>query len=154
RPLATAVRDYGDKALTQEFRLVSKAGGAVDYVLGAYYQKQDRNSGQDSFLPGFKRWWDAYPVDAWGRGDEDLIVDDQDFHYRTKEHFRETALYGELTWHATDTLQFTGGLRHFRVESDASQTMRVSPWAGSVTSTSTADESASKTLFKANVSWM
>ena len=153
RPLATAVRDYGDKALTQEFRLVSKAGGAVDYVLGAYYQKQDRNSGQDSFLPGFKRWWDAYTVDAWGPGYEDLIVDDQDFHYRTKEHFRETALYGELTWHATDTLQFTGGLRHFRVESDASQTMRVSPWAGSATSTSTADESASKTLFKANVSW-
>jgi len=153
RPLATAVRDYGDKALTQEFRLVSKTGSTVDYVLGAYYQKQDRNSGQDSFLRGFKRWWDAYSNDAWGPGYENLIVDDQDFHYRTKEHFKETAVYGELTWHASDTVQFTGGLRHFRVESEASQTMRVSPWAGSAASTSTADESAGKTLFKANVAW-
>ena len=153
RPMAAAVRDYGDKALTQEFRLVSKTGGAMDYVLGAYYQKQDRNSGQDSYLRGFKRWWDAYSNDAWGPGYEDLIVDDQDFYYRTREHFKETALYGELTWHATETLQFTGGFRHFRVDSDASQTMRVSPWAGSTTSTSSADDSASKTLFKANVSW-
>ncbi len=148
RPMATAVRSYSDEAITQEFRLVSKAGGALDYVLGAYYQDQKRKGAQDSLLVGFKRWWDAANLgpDAW-------IVSDRDFYYRTNERFKETALYGELTWHATDTLQFTGGFRHFRVDSEAGQTMTVSPWIGSATNVAFDEESDSKTLFKGNVSW-
>ena len=59
RPLASAVRSYGEKALTQEFRLTSKSGGSFDYVLGAYYQDQKRYATQTSYLRGFKRWWDA-----------------------------------------------------------------------------------------------
>lgn len=153
RPLAKAVRSYGDEAVTQEFRLVSNTDGTLDYVLGAYYQDQKRRSGQDSLLVGFKRWWDAYTNAAWGPGYEDLIVSDRDFHYRTTERFKETALYGELTWHASDSVQFTGGFRHFRVESEAGQTMTVSPWAGSATNVAYDEESNSDTLFKGNVSW-
>src|SRR5690606_21172529 len=94
---------------TQEFRLTSNPGTRFEYVLGAYYQDQKRRSSQDSFLRGFKQWWDAaYPAFA------DAVVSDQDFLYRQREHFKETAFYGELTWHATDTVQFTGGFRHFR----------------------------------------
>ena len=148
RPMATAVRSYSDEANTQEFRLVSKTGGAVDYVLGAYYQDQKRRGAQDSLLVGFKRWWDAANI-----APDALIVSDRDFYYRTRERFKETAVYGELTWHATDTVQFTGGFRHFRVESEAGQTMTVSPWAGSATNVAFDEESDSKTLFKGNVSW-
>lgn len=150
RPLASAVRSYGDKAFTQEFRLTSNAGEQFDYVLGAYYQNQTRRSTQDSLLRGFKHWWDAaYPAFA------DAVVSDQDFLYRQREKFKETAFYGELTWHATDTVHFTGGFRHFRDEADTSVNQTTGLWASIIdSSSSSGSERDSDTLFKANVSWM
>ncbi len=125
RPLASAVRSYGDQALTQEFRLTSKLGGSFDYVAGLFYQDQKRNSSQDSFLRGFKQWWDAaYPAYA------SAVISDQDYLYRQKEHFKETAVYGELTWHASETLQFTGGLRHFSNTSDTDVSQVTGLYAG------------------------
>lgn len=149
RPLASAVRSYGEKAFTQELRLVSKAGGRFDYVLGAYYQDQDRFATQVSHLRGFKRWWDAaFP------GIEGAVISDVDFDYRQDENFKETALYGELTWHATDRLQFTGGFRHFRHEAETEVAQTTSNWASLVDSSqSHGEESDTRTLFKGNVSW-
>src|SRR3546814_4182071 len=101
----SAVRKYGEKAFTQELRLTSNDdGGRFDYVLGAYYQDQDRFATQTSYLRGFKHWWDtAFPAFAAA------VISDVDFDYRQDENFKETAAYGELTWHATDNLHFTGG---------------------------------------------
>ncbi len=149
RPMASAVRGYGDRAFTQEFRLTSSKGEAFDYVIGAYYQNQKRRSSQDSFLRGFKQWWDAaYPAFA------DAVVSDQDYLYRQKEHFKETAFYGELTWHATDTVQFTGGFRHFRDEAVTDVFQTTGLYSGIIdSSTSRGDQSDSDNLFKGNVSW-
>lgn len=149
RPLASAVRGYGEKAFTQEFRLTSKSVGSFDYVLGAYYQDQDRFATQVSYLRGFKRWWDeAFP------GFEDAVISDVDFDYRQDERFKEKALYGELTWHATDRLQFTGGFRHFRHDADTTVAQTTSNWASLVDSSlSQGDESDTRTLFKGNMSW-
>ena len=149
RPLASAVRSHGEKAFTQEFRLTSKTGGRVDYVLGAYYQDQDRYATQVSHLRGFKRWWDAaFP------GFEDAVISDVDFDYRQDESFKETALYGELTWHASDTLQFTGGFRHFRHEAETDVAQTTGNWASIVDSSqSHGRESDTRTLFKGNLSW-
>ncbi len=149
RPMASAVRGYGESAFTQELRLTSKDGGRFDYVLGAYYQDQDRYSTQDSYLRGFKRWWDAaFPAFAAS------VVSDRDFHYRQSEQFKETALYGELTWHATDTLQFTGGFRHFRDEAHTRVEQTTGFWTGLVgSSLSENDDSDTRTLFKGNMSW-
>lgn len=150
RPMASAVRGYGDQAFTQEFRLTSKHGTRFDYVLGAYYQDQKRRSSQDSFLRGFKQWWDAaYPAFA------DAVVSDQDFLYRQRENFKETAFYGELTWHATDTVQFTGGFRHFRDKAETRVEQTTGLYSGIIdSSTSQGSENDSDTLFKGNVSWM
>ncbi len=150
RPMASAVRDYGESAFTQELRLTSKSVGRFDYVLGVFHQDQKRRASQQSYLRGLKRWWDAWVVTP---AVQDLIVSDQDFDYRQRERFKETALYGELTWHATGDLQFTGGFRHFRLKAASTQSMLVSPWVGSATSVSEDRESAEDTLFKANVSW-
>jgi outer membrane receptor protein involved in Fe transport len=149
RPMASAVRTYGDKAFTQELRLTSNAGETVDYVLGAYYQDQKRRSSQDSFLRGFKQWWDAaYPAFA------DAVVSDQDYLYRQREKFKETAFYGELTWHATDSVDFTGGFRHFRDESDTRVQQTTGLYSSIIDSSdSSGSESDSDTLFKGNVSW-
>ncbi|MEP6882451.1 MAG: TonB-dependent receptor [Dokdonella sp.] len=149
RPMASAVRGYGDRSFTQEFRLASNKGETFDYIVGAYYQNQKRRSSQDSFLRGFKQWWDAaYPAFS------DAVVSDQDYLYRQKERFKETALYGELTWHATDVLQFTGGFRHFRDESVTHVFQTTGLYSGVIdSSTSTGSQSDSDNLFKGNVSW-
>ena len=149
RPMAQAIRNYGDKGFIQEFRLVSTLGGPIDYVVGAYYQNQHTFSSQDSFLRGFKQWWDAaYPAYA------SAVLNDNDYLYRQKEHFTDTALYGELTWHASETLQFTGGARVFRDESKVDVHQNTGLYASIFDSSdSSGDKTDNRSIFKGNVSW-
>lgn len=112
RPMASAVRTYSDRSVIEEIRLVSKGGGALDYVVGGFFQNQHLQSSQDSYLRGFKRWFDAAFPAAVG-----AVQSDQDFLYRRDEHFHDRALFGELTWHVTDRLAVTGGVRYFNNES-------------------------------------
>ena len=150
RPMASAVRSYGDEAFTQELRLISNDDdNAFDYVIGAYYQDQERLATQDSYLRGFKQWWDAaYPAFA------DAVISDQDYLYRQQEQFQETAVYGELTWHATDTLHLTAGVRHFRDETDTQVQQTTGLWSSfNESSSSEGTEKDSRTLYKANLSW-
>ncbi|MGB0132371.1 TonB-dependent receptor, partial [Dokdonella sp.] len=149
RPMATAERGYADDAFIQEFRLVSDGGETFDWVAGVFYRDQDRSSYQNSLLRGFKQWWDAaYPTAT------DAVISDQDYLYRQQENFKETAIYGELTWNASDTLSFTGGFRYF----DDKNTTNVQQTTGlyssfNVSSTSTGTEKDDGTLFKGNVAW-
>lgn len=149
RPLASAVRSYSDKAFIEELRLVSNENERFDYVLGLYYQRQDRTSSQDSMLRGFKQWWDAaYPAYSAA------VISDRDFLYRNRERYTETAFYGEGTWHITPAVDLTLGLRSFhnRDVSDVFQTTGL--WAGIVdSSTSHGNVSDSRTLFKGTLSW-
>lgn len=149
RPMASAVRGYGDKAFIQELRLVSRDNENFSYVAGVFYENQHRNSRQDSYLRGFKQWWDAaYPAFAAS------VADDHDFLYRQNEHFRESAAYGELTWHATDTLDFTGGVRYFR-DKTITDVHQVTGLYSTIRegSDSHGSETDSRFLFKGNVSW-
>ena len=149
RPMASAVRGYRDKSFVQELRLVSKGGAPLDYVVGAYYQDQKLFSSQDSFLRGFKRWWDtALPAFA------DAVAGDQDFFYRRHETFKDRALFGELTWHATDTVDLTGGVRYFwnKAHNDTSIDIPIFPSLSQPTD-ATFRTSEDKALFKGNLSW-
>src|SRR3546814_17540837 len=107
--MASAVRKYGEKAFTQELRLTSNDdGGRFDYVLGAYYQDQDRFATPTSYLRGFKHWWDtAFPAFAAA------VISDVDFDSRQDENFTGTAAYAQLTSPATHHLPLTDGFRHF-----------------------------------------
>jgi outer membrane receptor protein involved in Fe transport len=111
RPMASAVRTWSDRSTIEELRLVSDTGDKFDYVVGLWYQDQNRDAGQDSFLRGYKRWFDA--ADPFGADLDFLVTGDQDFYYRFEDDFTETAVYGELTWHVTDRVDLTGGLRWF-----------------------------------------
>ncbi len=115
RPMASAVRTWSDRSLIEELRLVSDTGSKFDYVAGLWYQDQNRDSGQDSFLRGYKRWFDA--ADPFGADLDFLVSGDQDFYYRFEDDFTEKAVYGELTWHVTDRIDVTGGLRWFNDDS-------------------------------------
>ena len=149
RPMASAVRTYGDKAVIEELRLVSTAGGPVDWVVGGYYQNQSLSSSQDSYLRGFKQWWDAaFPAYA------SAVISDQDYLYRQSEHFRDAALYGELTYHVTPDFQITGGLRHFSDRSVVNVRQETGLYASIFDASNSGGEfSESKTIFKGNASW-
>jgi outer membrane receptor protein involved in Fe transport len=77
---------------TQEFRLVSQAGGSFDWLLGAYYNKSDSTS---------------YGL-TQGYSGATAVPFQQD---TGTSRFKEQALYGNVTWNATPELAITGGLR-------------------------------------------
>ena len=149
RPMASAVRTYGDEAFVQELRLVSQTEGNVDYVAGLYYLDQDLDSTQKSYLRGFKRWWDA-----WLPGLEDVVSGDQDFDYHRAEQFKDFAAYGELTYHFTDAFRGTLGARYFDNEFSNTTFMALPAYTGLFPpSTSNFEVKDDDVLFKLNAAY-
>ncbi len=148
RPMASAVRTYEDSAFVQELRLVSKGGTQLDWTIGAFYQDQDLGQTQQSFLRGFKRWWDA------ATGLPQIVTGDKDFDYSRKENFEDRAVFGELTWHFTDQFQMTGGLRYYSNDFTNRSFMDLPLYAGAFTPENSGfDTSDDGVLWKGNVSY-
>jgi len=149
RPMASAVRTYGDKAIVQELRLVSNGGETFDYTIGGFYRDQDIVSTQGSYLRGFKRWWDQYLPAFAGS-----VTGDQDFNYSRNENFEELSVFGELTWHATETIDLTVGARYFDNTSSNDTFIDLPLYAGAYTpTTATFSIGEDDILFKGNLSW-
>ena len=100
-----------DRQFSQEIRLASPTGGAFDYVLGAYVFNQ--NLGNKTF------------TDYGSQADLFLLGANLDAlnNVSTKANGKiETdsyALFAQGTWHLTDRLDFTAGLRGTYEEKDA-----------------------------------
>lgn len=153
RPMASAVRTFADESFVQELRLVSNSnGGPLDYVVGVYYQDQNRVATQDSYLRGFKQWWDVlwtgFPLV------QAAVTGDQDFAYSRDEDFVDQAVFGELTWHINDRLDITGGFRAFSNEADNTTFMDLPLYAGVFTpQTSLFSTDDSGVLWKLNAAY-
>lgn len=147
RPMAQADRSYGDKSTSQELRLVSKTGGAFDYVVGAYYMDQDLRATQKSYLKGIQAWCAATAC-AGG------FTNENDFDYSRVQKYRDMSAYGELTYHVMPTLRATVGMRHFDTKLDNTSSMGIPIW-GNVfpTQTTSFNQSAAGNLFKANLAY-
>ena len=105
-----------------EGRLVSKPGGPVTWTVGAFYEKQKRHLRQDIPTPGFDTLsyenlfygpfntpdgkYNSQTVDGAFQPD-DIFSGLQDVNER------QIALYADGTWHATDKLDLTAGVRYF-----------------------------------------
>lgn len=149
RPMASAERTYEDEAFVQELRLVSQNDGPLQYVVGLYYQDQDRLATQESYLYGAK----AY-VDALFGFEVPWITGDQDFHYILDEKFEQKAIYGELSYAISDRFDVTLGGRYFKNESRSESFMALPFWTDlfpELTQVVTGDED--KILFKANATY-
>lgn len=122
RPAQRAERGYQDEAFTQEFRLVSnEREGDFDWIIGAFYMDQDTSVYQLSWNPGMNLFHNAC-VDTGGpacagfwpatyySGDQ---LTEIDFEYVRDTAYEEKAIYGEVTWHMSDTARITGGFRWF-----------------------------------------
>ena len=98
------------KGVVEELRLVSKAGGPFDYVLGLFYQKIDSTTGEMQWVPGqtyFGGLVGYAGANADTLGDVNVIGSGS-------TTFKDRAIFGELTYHITPAWQVTGGLRFFK----------------------------------------
>jgi outer membrane receptor protein involved in Fe transport len=138
-----------DKSFVEELRLVSKTGGAWDYIAGAFYRDQKTLLTDPETLPGFAAWshlpgsadaYNYYAGTAYNtfadvitarNGSDPASLKPTDFFYNNIRHtrFHDRALYGELTRHLTDKWQVTGGVRQFWQSYDQSET-QIYPFAG------------------------
>ena len=99
------------QTFTQELRLVSQGDGPVDWVVGAFYLKNDLDFLMHQELSGANEYTNVYfgtpaPVDF-----TDVLASGG-----TDQEFTDLAAFGEVTWHVNDSWQITGGLRVFRQE--------------------------------------
>ncbi|MFL6679524.1 MAG: TonB-dependent receptor [Burkholderiaceae bacterium] len=79
---------------TQEFRLTSSAGGAVEWLAGLYWDKETGDLAQHVSNTG---------------GGPDAIAQLADLDLPSR--YQEIAGYGDVTWNATSKLALTGGVR-------------------------------------------
>ncbi|MFJ2983995.1 MULTISPECIES: TonB-dependent receptor [unclassified Pseudomonas] len=91
-----------DKQYSQEIRLASPTGGAFDYVLGAYYFKQDLDNKSFTYYGPQADIWNLTPAGALNN-----VNTLGDGHIDTDSY----ALFAQGTWHVTDRLDFTAGIR-------------------------------------------
>jgi iron complex outermembrane receptor protein len=105
-----------------EARLVSKNGGPVNWTVGAFYEKQDRHLRQDIPVAGFDTlsyqnfYYGPFNTPT-GKYDSKLV----DGAFQSNDIFsglqdvneHQFALYADGTWHATQKLDLTAGLRYF-----------------------------------------
>ncbi|ANI15765.1 TonB-dependent receptor [Pseudomonas citronellolis] len=123
------IRDLGyeihDRQFSQEIRLASPTGGAFDYVLGAYAFKQELNN--------------RYFVDLGPLADLNLIganlnaLNNVSSTNKGRIDTESYALFAQGTWHLTDRLDFTAGLRGTYEEKQA-RVRRYAPEGGAAVS--------------------
>jgi len=105
---------------SQEIRLASKRKGAIEWQVGAflYYSKLDDHYVIHQFGADVIPWYNAYntlagtanfvpiPLSFRSQLTGRQIIED------TSVENRNVAAYGQATWHITDRLDLTGGLRY------------------------------------------
>ena len=134
-----------DRPVTQELRLVSKAGAKFDWVTGVFYNDQQTDIQEHDFYHGYLDFYNAcQPIYGQSAGDGTTpsycgigetaytpgtpnvidgipIIKDQAYIGDFETRFKDLALFGELTWHITPDWSATGGARLFKQTITASQ---------------------------------
>jgi outer membrane receptor protein involved in Fe transport len=89
---------------TQEFRLTSAAGGSIEWLAGLYWDRETADQKQHVLdtLAGGSPLPDLAQLDLVSK-------------------YEEMAAYGDVTWNATPTLAFTGGVRVAQNKQDFTQ---------------------------------
>jgi len=146
RYVATMTDSDSEHRLMQEIRLVSKAGEHFDYVAGVYYEHDSRRLIWDIYEPGT-----TAQTQAGGGPVVTTSPDGHTFVEHAPQQFKETALFGEFTWHVTPSWQITGGGRFFHQTQTQVQdftTYIISQTGGNTSSSSLTDH-----IFKLNTSY-
>lgn len=107
--------DTNSEVLTQEIRLVSTSDSALSWIAGGYYNNFKTTEDSLEYTPGF----DQYAVDNWGANQ--LRPDALEYVSVVNSEITEQALFGELSYQATEQLSMTFGARYYeyKVESNS-----------------------------------
>lgn len=95
-----------NRTFVQEMRLVSDTSGPLDWVVGGFYFKRDRD------VHFGYRSNDEYLAKSGITG----LADEYYMRYDTFDVSKEQALFGQLTWHFSDDVWSTVGLRYGSTE--------------------------------------
>lgn len=97
--------------ISEEVRLASNGHESVDWLVGAFFQHVNRHYGQTLPTPGYDALI-GVPGSAVNAPPDTPFF--SDLHYRMRQY----AGFGEATWHVTDRLALTGGLRYYKFNED------------------------------------
>ena len=103
--------DNHDSYWSQEVRLASKPGTALNWVLGAYHFEQDNNEYFAQEIPGAT---DVILNPVPGTTGIDLAANPNRAEYEQRNiyHIRSTAVFGNATYNITSKLRLDTGLRY------------------------------------------
>ena len=139
--------ELDDRPWAEELRLVSKTGGAIDWVAGLFYRYEKTNIQEHEYYPGYLDFYNqCAPIYGQSSGNGVTpsycgvgetaynptmtnyifgipIIKDQTYIGDFETKFRDMAAYGDVTWHITQPWSLTGGARVFKqTVSQAQQT--------------------------------
>ncbi|MGA5483673.1 TonB-dependent receptor [Pseudomonas siliginis] len=100
-----------DKQYSQEFRLASPKGEFFDYVVGAYYFGSDLDNKSFSYYGPQADIWNGTPAGSLAN-----VTSIGNGHIKTDSF----ALFAQGTWHLSERLDFTAGVRGTYEEKNAS----------------------------------
>lgn len=100
-----------DKQYSQEFRLASPKGEFFDYVVGAYYFGSDLDNKSFAYYGPQADIWNGTPAGALAN-----VTSVGNGHIQTDSF----ALFAQGTWHLSERLDFTAGVRGTYEEKNAS----------------------------------
>jgi iron complex outermembrane receptor protein len=104
-------REEGDtETITQEIRLVSTNDSALSWIVGVFYNKYEFNDVSKEFTPGF----DQYAFDNFDS--YQLRPDALEYVSMEETEITESAIFGELSYQATEQLSFTVGARFYQYD--------------------------------------
>lgn len=153
RPAIPTYRNANEDAFVQEFRLVSNNDSSIDWVVGLYYLDQKGDADQLTTVLGFQPWRDAsgWANDFYGPSNDTFI-----WTYETD--FRDTAVFGEVTFNITDNVDLTLGGRYFDNKNTVTSQTLLPIWIGSIFDFGEAPEVTTTKkdddmLFKGNLAW-
>ena len=141
RVLVTGHDQLEDTPWSEEIRLASKSGGTFDYVAGAFFKNETTLINEHEYYPGYASFYNACePIygqnvnfanfSECGTGytpgtptviDGIAINPGQAYIGDFETHFKDLAIFGELTWHITSAWDVTGGARVFKQTLSQSQ---------------------------------
>ncbi len=178
RVLVTGHDELNDRPWSQELRLASKNGGTFDWVGGLFFKNQNTTINEHEFYPGYLDYYNACePIYGQSNGDGVTpsqcgigetaytpgnppnsilgipIIKDQAYIGDFETHFKDTAVFGELTWHITSAWSLTGGTRVFKQTlTQSQQTGLLFDGEGSIAN-ATLSDTWSKALWKINTAY-
>jgi iron complex outermembrane receptor protein len=104
---------------SEELRLSSNGKGQFEWLVGGFFEHLNRVYGQDLPTIGY----DAIILRLLGPGLSSAALGappDNPFYSDLHYNFKQSALFGEGTWHFTDQWSVTGGIRGFKFTEDKS----------------------------------